>query len=248
MLFFKRLLAAKYSYELLNSLLPWLIVLTSISLGYGLLGGLIFAPADYQQGDGFRIIYVHVPAAFLSLTIYAAMAVAAAISLIWRIKLADLAVKAAATIGAAFTLVALITGSLWGRPMWGAWWVWDARLTSELILLFIYFAVIALEHALRGRRSQALLLNIFVLIGSLNLPIIHYSVYWWNTLHQGATLTLVGPSHIAPAMLKPLLAMLVGFMGLFLIGWILRLQNLIIFAARNNQWVKDLAQQLSATN
>src|SRR3989338_6459851 len=240
MLFLKRLLSPKYSYELLSAVLPWVTGVTVLLLCYGLLGGLILAPADYQQGEGFRIIYVHVPAAFLSLMVYGAMTVAALMNIVWRIKLADFAVKAAAPLGAAFTLIALVTGALWGKPMWGTWWVWDARLTSELILLFIYGAIIALDRALQGRHAQSILRNVFVLIGSLNLPIIHYSVYWWNTLHQGATLTFTGPSHIAPAMLKPLLVMIVGFIGVFLVAWILQLRNFIIVDARKSQWVKTL--------
>lgn len=238
MKFFTRLLAPKLSYDFLGKLLPWVAVAATVLLIYGLIGGLVLAPADYQQGDGFRIIYVHVPAAFLSLMVYAAMTVAALMSLVWRIKLADLAVQAAAPIGMVFTLIALVTGSLWGKPMWGAWWVWDARLTSELILLFIYIAIIALTYALQGVQQKSLLRNVFVLIGAINLPIIHYSVYWWNTLHQGATITVFGPSHIAPTMLKPLLAMIAGFVCLFLLAWFMRLRNLILWDARKSQWVQ----------
>ena len=138
--FFSQFLKFSYVYNFLNQCLPWVIFFTVVFLIYGLLGGLILAPADYQQGDGFRIIYVHVPAAFLSLLVYGFMGICAFVYVIWRIKLADLAAIAAAPLGASFTLIALITGSLWGKPMWGTWWVWDARLTSEMILLFIYLA------------------------------------------------------------------------------------------------------------
>lgn len=234
---FKKLLLPQFSYQLLNKLLPWIIIIAVVTLGYGLIGGLVFAPADYQQGDGFRIIYIHVPAAFLSLLVYAALAFFAFINLVWRIKLADFAVSAAVPMGAIFTLIALVSGAFWGKPMWGAWWVWDARLTAELILFFIYSAVLSLEYALEGSSTRATLRNIFVLLGAVNLPIIHYSVYWWNSLHQGATLSLVGPSHIAHAMLWPLLAMIVGFTCLFLINWFIRLQNLILWHARKSRWV-----------
>ena len=239
-LFFNRLLSPRHCYHFLGLVLPWIVGATTLLLLYGLIDGLIFVPADYQQGDGFRIIYVHVPAAFLSLMIYAAMSVAALLSLVWRIKLADFFVMAAAPIGVAFTFIALVTGSLWGKPMWGAWWVWDARLTSELILLFIYAAVIALDYALLGKRQQSLLRNMFVLIGALNLPIIHYSVYWWNTLHQGATLSLTGPSHIASIMLRPLLSMILGFTGIFMISCMMRLRNQLLWESRKSQWVKTL--------
>jgi heme exporter protein C len=239
---FKKLLSAQVSYNFLGILLPWSACSALVLIIYGLIGGLILAPADYQQGDGFRIIYIHAPAAFLSLTIYAAMAFFALINLVWRIKLANFSVTAAAPIGFAFTLIALISGSFWGKPMWGTWWIWDARLTSELILLFIYIAVIALTHSLHELQPHSLPRNIFVLIGAINLPIIHYSVYWWNSLHQGATLTLRGPSHIAPAMLRPLLAMIIGFSCLFLMIWMMRLRNLILWDARKTRWVRFMAE------
>jgi heme exporter protein C len=235
MKFLKKILSPKFCYDFLSTLLPWVACSSAVLIVYGLIGGLILAPADYQQGDGFRIIYVHVPAAFLSIMVYASMTFSALISLVWRIKVADFAVSAAAPIGFSFTLIALITGSFWGKPMWGTWWIWDARLTSELILLFIYIAIIALTHALQGAPSQSLLRNIFVLIGAINLPIIHYSVYWWNSLHQGATLSLSGPSHIAPAMLRPLLSMILGFICLFLLIWFMRLRNLILSHSHKNQ-------------
>jgi heme exporter protein C len=235
---FHRFAAPEYSYLWCNRLLPWFSLFATAVIIYGLYGGLVLAPADYQQGDGFRIIYVHVPSAFLSLMVYGVMSVAALVSLIWRIKVADLVVIAAVPIGASFTFIALVTGALWGKPMWGAWWVWDARLTSELILLFIYLAVMALNNALQGRNQQSSFRNIFVLVGSLNLPIIHYSVYWWNTLHQGATLSLVGPSHIAPSMARPLIAMIVGFMLLFGVILLLRLRHLILWECRKTKWVQ----------
>lgn len=240
-----QLLSLQRSYVLLGQCLPWLSWVAIVALAYGLIGGLIFAPADYQQGDGFRIIYIHVPAAFLSLLVYVVLTWFALISLVWRIKLADFAVSAAVPMGLVFTLIALVSGAFWGKPMWGTWWIWDARLTSELILLFIYIAIVSLSTALQGSPAQATLRNIFVLLGAVNLPIIHYSVYWWNSLHQGATLSLMGPRHIAPSMLWPLLSMIVGFGSLFLIGWFIRLRYLILWQARKSQWVCALHEKNS---
>ena len=193
----------KIFYTFAGRSLPWLSVLCLFLLSYGIVAGLILAPADYQQGEAFRIIYVHVPSAFLSMMIYMLMAVNAAISTIWRIKLADIIVRTSASIGAWFTFLALVTGSLWGKPMWGTWWIWDARLTSELILLFLYLGVIALQSAIRDRQAAAKAGNLLVLVGVVNIPIIHYSVYWWNTLHQGATLSKFAKPSIDPSMLYP---------------------------------------------
>ena len=170
--------------------LQWIFgVLAVLLIVVGTYGGLVLAPADYQQGDAFRIIYVHVPSAWLSLFVYTSMAVAGGVALIWRMKLAELYVIAAAPLGAAFTALALVTGMLWGEPMWGTYWVWDARLTSELVLLFLYLGVIALAAAFEDPRRGARAAAVLALIGVVNVPIIHYSVEWWNSLHQGATVT-----------------------------------------------------------
>lgn len=194
-----------------RALLPWLTISFFISLTYGLIGGLILAPADYLQGDGFRILYVHVPCAFLSLFIYAIMAGAAFCYLVWRMKMAALVMRHSMPIGALFTLLALITGSLWGKPMWGTWWIWDARLTSTLILLFLYLSLLLFQSASKQKRQGERMTAILVLVGFLDIPIIHYSVYWWNTLHQGGTLNLFKASTIYPAMLYPLLSMILAF-------------------------------------
>lgn len=206
-----RLASPKRFFYLIDKALPWLGVLFILSFGYGLIGGLILAPADYLQGDGFRIIYVHVPCAFLSLTIYAVMTYAAIAGLVWRFKLAPLIIRHSAPIGAAFTLLALITGSLWGKPMWGTWWIWDARLTSELILLFLYIGIMLFQSAIAEKRNGSRAVAILILVGFVDIPIIHYSVYWWNTLHQGATLTLFNRPAIDASMLYPLLAMIAAF-------------------------------------
>ena len=193
--------------------LQWIFgVLAVLLIVVGTYGGLVLAPADYQQGDAFRIIYVHVPSAWLSLFVYTSMAVAGGVALIWRMKLAELYVIAAAPLGAAFTALALVTGMLWGEPMWGTYWVWDARLTSELVLLFLYLGVIALAAAFEDPRRGARAAAVLALIGVVNVPIIHYSVEWWNSLHQGATVTKFDSPSITGDMLWPLLVNALGFM------------------------------------
>jgi heme exporter protein C len=232
------LASPKYFYDFSGKLLPWLSMLTLLLLGYGLIGGLYLAPPDYQQGNAFRIIYVHVPCAFLSLMIYTLMAFTAAIGWIWRIKLADVIVTQSASLGASFTLLALITGAIWGKPMWGTWWVWDARLTSELILFFLYIGYIALRSAVPHRDTAARLSSILLFIGVVNIPIIHYSVYWWNTLHQGTSLSLTGTSRIAPAMLYPLLSMICAFVIYFIIVLLLRVRRDILHTEQKSEWVR----------
>jgi heme exporter protein C len=188
----------------------------------GLFWSLVVAPPDYQQGETVRIMFIHVPAAWMALSIYLFIAMSSAVALVWRHPLAEIAGQAAAPIGAAFTLVCLATGSLWGRPMWGAWWVWDARLTSVLVLFFLYLGYIALVNAFddrgRGARAGALL----ALVGVVNLPIIKFSVDWWNTLHQPASVVRMGGPSIALSMLLPLLVMAIAFTLLF--GWLLLLR------------------------
>jgi heme exporter protein C len=236
---FYKLASPPHVYGVAAAFKPWFLWLAAIAIGYGLIGGLIFAPPDYQQGDAFRMIYVHVPNAWMSEFVYTVMAVAGAIGLIWRIKIGHAVAAASAPIGASFTLVALVTGSLWGRPMWGTYWVWDPRLTSELILLFLYFGVMSLRSAFedpaRGDRAAALL----AIVGVVNVPIIHYSVTWWNSLHQGATIAKMGKPSIAGSMLWPLLSMFLGFM-LFYGGVLcLRLQGEVLNRERQSAWVKE---------
>ncbi|MBB71603.1 MAG: heme ABC transporter permease [Legionellales bacterium] len=218
----QHLLSAPHFYRLSTRLLPWISVITAILLIYGVIGGLFIAPADYQQGDGFRIIYVHVPSALLAMAIYSFMALCAVGVLVLRLKLASLALINSARIGVWFTFLALITGSLWGKPMWGTYWIWDARLTSMLVLLFLYIGIIALNDAIAERITREKSVALLALAGFINIPIIHYSVVWWSTLHQGSTITKLHPS-IASSMLAPLLAMLAGFLGLFALLLILRM-------------------------
>jgi heme exporter protein C len=199
--------------------LPWLGAASLGVLATGLVWSLVIAPPDYQQGESVRIMFIHVPSAWMALSVYLFVAVASAVALVWRHPLAEIAAQAAAPIGAAFTLVCLATGSLWGRPMWGAWWVWDARLTSVLVLFFLYLGYIALVNAFddpsRGGRAGSLL----ALVGIVNLPIIKFSVDWWNTLHQPASVLRMGGPRIDVSLLIPLLVMATGFALLF--GWIL---------------------------
>jgi heme exporter protein C len=197
--------------RLSGRVLPWLaaggIVLTAV----GLFWGALIAPADWQQGQASRIMYVHVPAAWLALSGYFALAAASAASLVWRHPLADLAAREIGPVGASFAALCLASGSLWGRPMWGAWWVWDARLTSMLVLFFLYLGHVALVRAFddpaRGYRAGAIL----ALVGVVDLPIIHFSVVWWNTLHQGNSLGLLSAPTIYISMLWPLLVTALGY-------------------------------------
>ncbi|MBU2896456.1 heme ABC transporter permease [Vibrio hepatarius] len=230
------------AYQLCGRLLPWFAILSLLLLSLGTVWGLAFAPSDYQQGDSFRIIYIHVPSAILSMGIYMSMAIAAFIGLVWQVKLSDMAASAMAPIGAVYTFIALMTGAIWGKPMWGAWWVWDARLTSELILLFLYLGVIALYHAFDDQRMAAKAAGILAIVGVVNLPIIHFSVEWWNTLHQGATITKFAKPSIASEMFWPLLINIFGFTFFFGTLTVVRLRNEIISKESHRTWVIALAQ------
>jgi len=232
------LVSPKKFFSLSNKLLPWLTALFLLSFSYGIIGGLILSPADYLQGDGFRIIYVHAPCAFLSLFIYAVMAAAAFTAIVWRLKMAFMVIRHSAPIGAGFTFLALLTGSLWGKPMWGTWWIWDARLTSELILLFMYLGIMLFQSASAHKSSGERATAILVLVGFIDIPIIHYSVYWWNTLHQGATLKLFAPSAIDNSMLYPLLAMITAFMIYYGIVLFLRMCYELTALEANHHWLR----------
>ena len=203
-------------------MLPWFGGASAVVLTLGLIWSLLLAPPDYQQGESVRIMFIHVPSAWMALSVYLFIAVASGVALVWRHPLAEIAAQAAAPIGAGFTLVCLATGALWGRPMWGTWWVWDARLTSVLVLFFLYLGYIALVNAFddasRGARAGSLL----ALVGVVNLPIIKFSVDWWNTLHQPASVLRLGGPSIDVSLLVPLLVMAVGFALLF--GWLLLLR------------------------
>jgi heme exporter protein C len=190
---------------------PWTTVLALALFPVGLVWALAIAPADYQQADAYRIIYVHVPAAWMSMFTYLIVAVGSAVALIWRHPIAEIAARAAAPIGACFTAIALVTGSIWGQPMWGTWWVWDARLTSVLILFFLYLGYIALYDAFEDPTRGARAASILALVGVVNIPIVKFSVDWWNTLHQPSTVLRMDGPAMAPSMLWPLLFMAVVF-------------------------------------
>jgi heme exporter protein C len=214
--------------RLSGALLPWLGPCSVLLLAAGIVLALVVAPPDYQQGESVRIMFVHVPSAWMALFIYALMALASAAALIWRHPLAELAAQEAAPLGAGFTLICLISGSLWGKPMWGTWWVWDARLTSVLVLFFLYLGYLALVHAFddptRGARAGAIL----ALVGVVNIPIIKFSVDWWNTLHQPASVFRLGGPTIVLSMLLPLLVMAIAFTALFFALWLVRIRTAIL--------------------
>lgn len=243
MRWFHQLGSPPYFESFARRLGPWFAVPGLLLIGYGLFAGLFLAPPDYQQGDAFRIIYVHVPSAWLSLFVYSGMAVAGLVALVWRMKVAEAFVAAAAPIGASFTFLALVTGAIWGKPMWGTWWVWDARLTSELILLFLYLGVIALHNAIEEPRTAARAASLLAIVGVINVPIIHYSVQWWNTLHQGPTVTRLDSPAIATSMLIPLLAAALGFTLVF--GWLVlaRIRVELIERESSSRWAQRWARE-----
>jgi heme exporter protein C len=235
-----RLSSPPHFYRAAGALHHWLWWPGLLCIALGTWGGLVAAPADYQQGEAFRIIYVHVPAAYLSMMVYMVMAVASGIGLIWRMKLAHAVATSAAPIGASFTFLALVTGAVWGQPMWGTWWVWDARLTSELILLFIYCGYILLrgsfDDTARADRAGA----VFAIVGVVNIPIIHYSVVWWNTLHQGPTISKFDNPSITGDMLWPLLVMILGFTLYFFAVLTLRVQGEVLDREQDARWAREL--------
>ena len=237
---FHKLSSPPHFYRLSGTMIPWFGWLAALLIIPSLYAGLVLAPADYQQGEGFRIIYVHVPAAMLSLFVYMFMATAAAIGIIWRMKLAHAVAVACAPIGASFTFLALATGSIWGKPMWGTWWAWDARLTAELILLFLYLGYMGLRAAIddtnRADRASAIL----ALVGVVNVPIVHYSVTWWNSLHQASTLLKKGGPSIPPDMAIPLYGMILGFMCFFGAVSLTRVKREVLVREQNSKWVKDM--------
>lgn len=198
---------------------PWAAGLTLALGAAGLYFALFSSPADYQQGETVRIMYIHVPSAWMALFCYTALAIASGVALIWKHPLADLAARATAPVGAGFTLLALVTGSLWGKPMWGTWWVWDARLTSVLILFFLYLGYMALQDAFDDAERGAKAAAILALVGFVNVPIIKFSVDWWNTLHQPASVVKMGGPAIHPSMLTPLILMALAFKAYYI--WLL---------------------------
>jgi heme exporter protein C len=199
-----------------NRLLPLLWAGTILTFAIGLYGALVNAPADYQQGETVRIMFVHVPAAWMAMFVYAVMAISSAIAIIFRHPLADTAAKCAAPLGAVFCFLALATGSLWGKPMWGTWWVWDARLTSMFVLMLLYLGYIAVWQAIDDPHRAALVARVVALAGAINIPIVKFSVDWWNSLHQPASVLKIGGPAIHSSILWPLLVMAIAYTLLFL--------------------------------
>lgn len=239
---FYKLGSPKWFYALSGRLLPWLGAAAALSLAIGVGWGLAFAPPDYQQGNSFRIIYIHVPAALLAQSCYVMMALAGVVGLVWKLKIADVALQCAAPIGAWMTALALATGAIWGKPTWGAWWVWDARLTSMLILLFLYFGLIALGQAIGNRDNAAKACAVLAIVGVINIPIIKYSVEWWNTLHQGATFSLTAKPQMPASMWLPLLFTVLGFYCFFGAVLLLRMRLALLQREARSQWARDVIE------
>ena len=239
---FHRLASPPHVYRISGTLLPWFAWPAGVLLAAGTFGGLVLAPPDYQQGDGFRIIYVHAPSAWLSLAIYTTMAVSAAIGLIWRMKVAHAVAASCAGVGAWFTLVSLVTGMLWGKPMWGTYWVWDPRLTAQLILLFLYLGYMGLRSAFddaqRADRASAVL----AVVGVINVPIIRYSVEWWNSIHQTPSVMKMDRPSMPADMLVPLLTMFLAFTLAFVAILLVRLRAEVLERERSAKWVREAVQ------
>ncbi len=240
---FHRLSSPKWFYQKTGKWLPWIWGFTLAFLAFGLWQSLYNSPADYQQGHSVRIMYIHVPAAMVSMSFYVAMAVAAAVGYIWRIKLAHMVAISIAPIGAAMTFIALFTGSFWGRPAWGTWWVWDARITTELILLFLYLGFIALHKAFEDREVADRAAGVVAMVGVINVPIIHYSVKWWNTLHQGSTLSFTEKQKMPDEMLLALLVMIVAVTLFSSAILLMRTRAEILDREYQKRWVKEVINQ-----
>lgn len=237
---FHRLGAPRSFYDISGRLLPWFALVATLLIGAGTVWALLFVPEDYQQGHSVRIMYIHVPAAILAQSGYAMMAGAGAVYLIWRIKLADIAMQCVAPIGASITFLALVTGSIWGKPTWGTWWVWDARLTSTLVLLFLYIGIMALRAAMENRESAGRATAVLALVGVINLPIIKYSVDWWFTLHQSSSFSLTERPAMPIEMWFPLLLMVFGYYFFFFTLWMMRIRVEIINREYRTDWVRRL--------
>jgi heme exporter protein C len=237
---FHRFASPPHIYRVAGTLTPWFAWPAGLLIVSALYAGLFLAPPDYQQGEGFRMIYVHAPSAWLSVMIYGVMATAAAVGLIWRMKVAHAAAASCAAIGASFTLVSLVTGMLWGKPMWGTYWVWDPRLTAQLVLLFLYLGYMALRSGIddlgRADRASAVL----AIIGVVNLPIIRYSVEWWNSIHQAPSVMKMERPSMPFDMLAPLLMMLLGFTLLFAALLLVRMRAEVLRRERGASWVKEV--------
>ena len=222
-------------YYFSSKIIPWAFLISFLFIGYGLYLGLFVAPLDYQQGDAFRIIYVHVPSAWLSLFAYSAVFVCSIIALIWKIKVFEILTIASAKNGALFTFLALITGSIWGKPMWGTWWVWDARLTSMVVLLFFYILFISAQKMIKDKDKANKISGLVAIVGLINIPIIKYSVDWWSTLHQPQSINLLnGSSSIHSSMLMPLILMLFVLLSYCALIFLMKYKTEIIRIKKKN--------------
>lgn len=239
---FHKLGSPQWFYRISGLWLPYLAILAAGLLIVGVTWGLAFAPPDYKQGNSYRIIFIHVPSAAVSMAGYYLMAISGAVALIWRMKMAAIALRCAAIIGAALTLCALVSGSIWGKPTWGTWWVWDARITSMLLQLFLYLGVYALVDAFVNKEAGTKAGAVLALVGSVNIPIIYKSVDWWHSLHQPATIKFTEASTIANEMLWPLLVMIIGFYVLYAVLMILFCRAEILARESHTRWVKALTE------
>ena len=238
--FINKLRSPKWFYAISARLQPWFWAAALILIVVGSIWGLMIAPADYQQGNSFRIIDVHVPAAFLAQAIFVSMAMTGLVFMVWKIKVADMVATVIAPLGAAMTFISLFSGAVWGVPTWGTWWMWDARLTSMLILLFLYLGVIALRGAFASRDSASRAASVLAMVGVINIPIIKYSVDWWYTLHQPATFTITGRAAMPMEMWMPLLLMVLGFYSFFIALTLMRTRSEILRRESNKHWVREL--------
>ena len=233
-------------YRFAGSFLKWLLPIAIVALIVGAFWGLFIAPPDFRQGNSYRIIFIHVPAAVVALAGYYVMAFAGLMSLVWKIKMADTAMRAVAPVGAALTFIALVTGAIWGKPTWGTWWVWDARITSMLILLFLYVGVIALFEAYENKAAAAKACAVLSLVGTVNIPIIYKSVDWWYSLHQPASIKFSGESAIDSSMLYPLLLNIAAFYLTFACAVVFNMRTELIDSYRRSAWLQtELKQELA---
>lgn len=227
-------------YPLAGRMIPFFWIVAAVLTIVGLAIGLLYAPTDFQQGDSYRIIFIHVPAAWMSMFIYVVMAAWAAAGLVLNTRLSSMMATALAPTGALMTFIALWTGALWGRPTWGAWWVWDARLTSELILLFLYVGFMALHASIDDPRRADKAAAILAIVGVINVPIIYYSVKWWNTLHQGSSVSLTRAPSMASVMLWGMLVLALAFWAYGIAAALTRVRAIILERERHAQWVAEL--------
>ena len=239
--YWHKLGSPRWFYEITTNWVTFFGIGALLLLVTGLVWGLAFAPADYQQGNSFRIMYVHVPAAILAQSVFLGMAVAGAVGMVWKMKVAFMVARSCIAMGASFTLIALITGAIWGKPTWGAYWVWDARLTSTLVLLFLYAGVMALNQAISERQVAGKASAILAIVGTINIPIIKYSVEWWNTLHQTSTFTLTAKPSMPADMYLPLLLMVLGCYCLFALVVLMRTRAQILETQSGSVWLMQHA-------